>query len=99
MELYPYRDLITRALTEDIRSGDVTSLATIPAGSRGRGAVVAREALVVSALDLAGACFQHLDPEVTFEAQCVEGEHVGPGFELAAIEGDLRAMLAGERTA
>lgn len=99
LTLHPYLDLIERALVEDIRSGDVTSLATIPAGSRGRGAIVAREAVVVSALDVAGACFERLDPGMRFEAQSAEGQHVGPGFRLASIEGDLRAMLAAERTA
>ena len=98
MEIYPYREIIASALAEDIRSGDVTSLATIPAGNRGRGAMFAREALVVSALDVAGACFEHLDPDVRFETQCVEGQRVEAGFRLATIDGDLRAMLAGERT-
>ena len=99
MLLFPYRDIIERALAEDIRSGDVTSLATIPVGSRGKGAIVARHALVVAAVDVAGACFAHLDADVRFETRCAEGERIGPGFIMALVEGDLRSMLAAERTA
>jgi nicotinate-nucleotide pyrophosphorylase (carboxylating) len=99
MLLFPYRDIVERSLAEDIRSGDVTSLATIPAGSRGQGAIVARHALIASSVDVAGACFAHLDSRVRFEARCAEGERVGPGFLMALVEGDLRSMLAAERTA
>ena len=99
MQLFPYRELIERALAEDIRSGDVTSFATIPAGSIGKGAIVARHAMTVSALDVAGACFAHLDERVSIEMRCAEGARIGPGFLMAIVKGDLRSILAAERTA
>ena len=99
MDLFPYEDLVERALAEDVRSGDVTSLALVPAGDRGRAALVARRPIVVSCLDVAGACFARLDADVSFETHATEAQRVGEDFRLATVAGDLRAILAAERTA
>ena len=53
---------VERALAEDLgRAGDVTSIATIPAGTPARAAVVARKAGTISGLPLVAAAFRRLD--------------------------------------
>ena len=37
-----YRDLVRRALAEDVGSGDVTTNATVPEAARGRGILLAK---------------------------------------------------------
>ncbi len=92
-------ELVRRALAEDVGRGDVTTEATIPAGTRAMARMVAREAGVVAGLPIARIVYRLLDPEVTFIVKAREGERVEAGMTLAEIAGDARALLIGERTA
>ncbi len=85
-------------LAEDLGPGDVTSEAVVPAGSRCAASLLLREPGVVCGLAVAEAVFRELDPGVSFVRRCEDGDACEPG-ELAALEGDARALLAGERTA
>jgi nicotinate-nucleotide pyrophosphorylase (carboxylating) len=92
------RELVRRALAEDVGRGDVTTEATIPAGTQARARIVARVGGVIAGLPVAALVFQSLDTAVRFEALVDDGAHVEPGTALARIEGDARAILTGERT-
>jgi nicotinate-nucleotide pyrophosphorylase (carboxylating) len=91
--------VVRRALDEDIGSGDVTTLATVPAGTRIGGTILARQAGVVAGLPIVDAVFRSLDPAVRFTALVADGQVVAAGAELATLEGDARALLTAERTA
>jgi nicotinate-nucleotide pyrophosphorylase (carboxylating) len=78
--------------------GDRTSEALVPAGTRARGRVAAKEPLVVCGLPLLERIFARLGP-VTVTPRVAEGEAVRAGEVLALVEGDARALLAGERLA
>jgi nicotinate-nucleotide pyrophosphorylase (carboxylating) len=93
------RELVRRALMEDIGRGDVTGTATIPAGTTARGRILAHEAGVVAGLPLAKLVFQALDPTMRFTATVADGASVTASATLAEVEGDARALLAAERTA
>ena len=56
------RRAVRAALAEDIGSGDVTTLATVPEETTVTALMVAREPLVVAGLDLAEAAFLELCP-------------------------------------
>lgn len=93
-------DLVHRTLLEDLgRAGDVTSDAIIPPGERATMALVARERGVVAGLDLAALAFRLIDPDVTFDKDCVDGSKIAAGQTLARIHGSARALLTAERTA
>ena len=92
-------ELVRRALAEDIGRGDVTTEATIPAGTQAEARLVARVAGVVAGLPIAALAFALLDPAVRFTAYVAEGEAVTAGATLALISGDARALLTAERTA
>ena len=53
-----YEDLVRRALAEDVGAGDVTTQATVPAGVRGAGILLAKSRLVVAGLDVAQSGLQ-----------------------------------------
>ncbi len=91
--------LVQRALDEDLGPGDATTPLVIEGGRRGHGVIEARQDLVVCGLDVAAALFRHLDPGVDFEPRSRDGALLGAGKPLAHVSGDLRALLAGERTA
>jgi len=58
-------DAVTRALAEDLgRAGDVTSIATIPAGTPSRTVLVARKPGTISGLPLVAACLRKLAPDI-----------------------------------
>jgi nicotinate-nucleotide pyrophosphorylase (carboxylating) len=91
---------VERALAEDLgRAGDVTSIATIPAGTLARAVVVARKAGVISGLPLVAAAFRRLAPDIDIKAGARDGDIVTAKTELMNIAGDARAVLSAERAA
>jgi nicotinate-nucleotide pyrophosphorylase (carboxylating) len=92
-------DLIRAALAEDLGSGDLTSHAVVPEGSRARGVVIAKADGVVAGLEVARAVFAAVEPELGVDVRAADGDRVAPGTELLALDGDARAILAGERVA
>ncbi len=94
-----YRDLVTRALAEDLGAGDVTSRATVPADQRARGVILVKSALVLSGLDLAAETFHQCDPQATFAPLRHDGERCDAGSEVAEVYGLAAGLLAAERTA
>lgn len=90
---------VRAALDEDLGSGDLTSRVVIDATARGRGRIVARQALVVAGLPVARAVFHETDAGILFHETRVEGESLEAGDLLATVEGSARSILAAERTA
>jgi nicotinate-nucleotide pyrophosphorylase (carboxylating) len=90
---------LQRALAEDVGAGDVTTLATVPAGTQASARIITREAGVVAGLPVAGAVFHLLDPAMAFTTLVAEGAAVSAGAPLATLSGDARTILTGERTA
>jgi nicotinate-nucleotide pyrophosphorylase (carboxylating) len=94
-----WRDLIERALAEDLGAGDVTSRSVVDPDRAGEARVEARQALVVCGLPVAAAVFAHVDPDLGFEALAREGACVDAGAVLGRLRGRLLSILEAERTA
>ena len=92
-------DLVRRALEEDIGSGDVTSEATVPAGTQARATVVQKADGVVFGVAPAVLAFELLDQRVLVEERGAEGQWREAGAVVLVLSGDARALLSGERTA
>ena len=93
-------DFIRSVLAEDLGvSGDVTSQATIPAGSIAVGHIVARTAGSISGLAIAARVFLAMDPDIEVEALVEDGASVPAGTRLLGISGPARTVLAAERVA
>jgi nicotinate-nucleotide pyrophosphorylase (carboxylating) len=91
---------VERALAEDLgRAGDVTSIATIPAGTPAHAVVVARKAGAISGLPLVAAALRRLAPDIEIKAHARDGDSVATKTELMTIAGDARAILSAERAA
>ena len=91
--------LVLLALAEDVGVLDVTSAATVPAGTRAIATITQKAPGVVYGLDAAQLTFLTLDPDVVLERLCLEGEWRDPPAPVLRATGDARALLAGERTA
>lgn len=91
-------ELVAGALAEDVGDGDVTSLATVPDGTRAVATVTQKEPGVVYGLDVAREVFRQCDAAIAFEPLAAEGCWRDGGLVLRA-RGDARALLTAERTA
>ena len=93
------QDLIRRALVEDVGSGDVTTLSVVPETSRGKAVILSRGNYVVSGGDIARSVFAQVDPMLQCRCLVEDGVAVRPDQALMTIEGPIRGILTGERTA
>ncbi len=88
------------ALTEDFGlGGDLTTEATVAAGTPARAHIVSREAGIVAGGDLARAAFAALDRAARYETFLPDGAALDAGTRIASIACDARALLGAERTA
>lgn len=91
---------VRAALIEDLgRAGDITTEATIPAAAKARVVIRAREDGRIAGLDCARTAFRLMDPALRVAVQKPDGSDVMPGDIVAAIEGNARAIITGERVA
>jgi len=91
--------LVLLALAEDVGALDVTSAATVPAGTRAVATITQKAPGVVYGLDAAQVTFLTLDPDVIVERVGPEGEWRDAPAPVLRATGDARALLAAERTA
>ena len=93
------RDLIKRALAEDLAGGeDITSVATVSGAERVVADFVARRDGVIAGLDMARAVLEEVGLiDISIFVQ--DGDRVSAGKVLLSVRGDTRAILLAERTA
>lgn len=105
MSLPPLPDMILEplvraALMEDLGTyGDLTTRTVIPAGTRYAARLRAREAGVVSGLQIARIAFHLVDPSLRLTAHKSDGDPIEAGEVLMDIEGEAAAILSAERVA
>jgi nicotinate-nucleotide pyrophosphorylase (carboxylating) len=87
------------ALSEDIGSGDVTTLATVPEQTSAAAVMRAREPLVVAGLALAEAAFRQLSDAIQIGRVMQDGQRAISGSIILKTSGPARALLSAERVA
>ncbi len=95
-------DLVRLSLQEDVGSGDLTTMATVPPHLRGEGVIRAKSHLVVCGHREAREVFRQVSadsPSVSYEELVAEGTAVEAGTVVARLTGPLAAILTGERLA
>jgi nicotinate-nucleotide pyrophosphorylase (carboxylating) len=94
-----YRDLVRRALDEDVGRGDMTTEATVLPTQRARGVLLVKASCVLAGLDVAFEAFRLVDPSVCASARKHDGDRCEAGDEIAEVIGPAGALLTAERTA
>ncbi len=90
--------LVRLALAEDFgRGGDITTDAVIPADTRMRAVIDAREAGVAAGYDAARLALRLVDPSASWTTLTEEGVAFAKGTDLIRIEGSARSILMAER--
>jgi len=93
------KDILIRALREDIGRKDITTEAVIPAKQSVKAILLAKERCVVCGLGVARAVFRLQDKNCRFRALVKEGDYVTKGMKLALVSGKARPILSAERVA
>ncbi|GAB4117366.1 MAG: carboxylating nicotinate-nucleotide diphosphorylase [Roseiflexaceae bacterium] len=101
MDLAPHtiRAIVDRALEEDIGTGDLTTLAVIPAEAQAEATLVMREAGIICGLPVLQSVFHAVDPHLQITLPLREGSQVQRGDCVAMISGSARSILTAERVA
>jgi nicotinate-nucleotide pyrophosphorylase (carboxylating) len=94
-----YRDIVRRALAEDVGAGDITTDATVRPDQRARGVFVVKAECVLAGLDVAVEAFRQLEPGIAVTLRRRDGDRCPAGEEIGGLDGSARALLIGERTA
>lgn len=91
--------LIERAIVEDVRSGDITSLACLSDNRQTTGSFLLKQSATLAGLPLLPRLFHALDPRLEVTLAAEEGSSQKAGTILAKVSGSVRSILAGERIA
>ncbi|HEX6754181.1 MAG TPA: carboxylating nicotinate-nucleotide diphosphorylase [Solirubrobacterales bacterium] len=95
----PLKEVVARALAEDVGTGDVTAEATVPDGVRGRARIVQKQPGVVYGLGVVAEAMRQCGVE-DVDNLVVEGQwREEVRFDVLFASGPAAALLAAERTA
>ncbi len=101
--LVKYKDtvdeIINRAIKEDLGDCDVTTSVTIPVGLRRKSFIIAREGGVLCGINIAREVFKKIDSSLRLTVTKKDGSTFRKEAKIMSIEGDVRSILMGERTA
>lgn len=98
MEIY-LKEIIRRALDEDIQTGDVTTQAVIRDSVFGKGKFLVKADGVIAGLNVAKKVFEMIDDKIDFKILIPDGEKVKAEDIVAIVEGKASSILTAERTA
>lgn len=93
------RTSIESWLAEDVGTGDITSMATIPSDHQSKAIIHTKQAGLLAGIPIAEAVFRIVDGSLVFQAAAVEGSRIQRGDVIAEVEGNTRSILKAERLA
>jgi nicotinate-nucleotide pyrophosphorylase (carboxylating) len=91
------KEFVQNALKEDVAGGDHTSLATIPAGARGKARLIIKEEGILAGAEVARFIFSEVDPKLQTEVLISDGSEVRPGDIAMVVSGSQYSILVAER--
>ncbi len=92
-------EAILNALREDITSEDITTNSVMKEYKLGEVQLICKEDGIIAGLPVFKRVFELLDENTEVVFYCKDGDEVKKGELLAAVKGDIRVLLSGERTA
>ncbi len=89
--------LIEKALQEDVRDGDHTSLAALEKDSTGSAQLLVKEDGIICGIPVALAIFQKVDSDLTVKCNYTDGAYVQKGDIILTVYGNAISILTAER--
>ncbi len=93
------KEIIKRALREDIQKGDITTNLIIPPKLKTKAFIFTKEKGIVCGVKIAKVVFKSLDSKIIVVEKVKDGDFIFPYQEIIEISGCARTILTGERTA
>ncbi len=93
------KDLLLKALKEDLGAEDITAQAIIPKERKVSAKIICKEEGILSGTQYVNQIFNLLDPHLTLEWFAHDGDLVKNKQKVFFIEGNAQNILAGERLA
>lgn len=93
------KDFIKRSFAEDIGTGDITTISTIPKGTQISGKFIAKESGILCGVEVAKAVFNYSDENIKLNFKFKDGDLVKKKDIIATIKGDAISVLTAERLA
>ncbi len=92
-------EIVSRALSEDIGTGDITTLLTVPEGVEAFGQFVPTQEGILAGIPVVERVFHQVDHRIRLEPLVREGQQFSAGTVLAEVRGEARGILTAERVA
>ncbi|MFL6353070.1 MAG: carboxylating nicotinate-nucleotide diphosphorylase [Bryobacteraceae bacterium] len=92
------REVVERALAEDIGPGDITSELTVPAALKARGTFIAKQRLVLAGIELLRVIYDRA-AETKVDVFAQSGSPIAPDEIIGQVSGNARMLLGRERVA
>ncbi len=93
------QNFIKRSFAEDVGTGDITTISTVPQGTKITGKFIAKETGIICGLDIAKTVFDYTDSEIKLSFDFSDGDLVKKGDIIGEISGEAISVLTGERLA
>ena len=97
MENRILREFILKSLAEDIGDGDHSSLACIPAESKGKARLLIKAKGILAGIRVADELFSVIDEDLKFDKILEDGTRVFPGDVAFYVSGRQQSILKSER--
>ena len=88
---------IQNALAEDIGTGDITTLATIPEHQIGEAVCFVKEDCVIAGIELAILICKHVDTRLSVQFDVLDGDTIKATQAIGSIKGPIHSILKLER--
>lgn len=92
-------EIVSRALSEDIGTGDITTLLTVPEGVEAFGQFIPTQEGILAGIPVVERVFHQINPHIRLEPLVKEGQRFSAGTVLAEVRGEARGILTAERVA
>lgn len=91
--------IIKYAIREDVGKKDITTESLISKSRKAKAYFIAKDDGVICGLKVAKNVFVHLNKKIKWKSLLRDGNEIRAGTKLALVEGSLKTLLTGERTA
>lgn len=96
---FEIKETILRALNEDVRTGDITTLAIFDDNAKAKAKLIAKDSGILAGVEIFKLTFLLVDDKLNVKLLKKDGDIVRKGEEIAYIDGKIASILVAERTA
>ncbi len=97
MNPFAIKEIVKRALDEDLGTGDITSNSILMENFNTNAVFLVKSPGIIAGLSVVAEVWHQIDPELNFTPLTKDGTEITPGTEIAKVSGPVKSILAGER--